>query len=137
MEQLIKELCYWNDSLNKMTSRLEQESMRRRLRVKFSTGDVSQLQQLQAAASLLQHQDLERMATARTVIETGDLSHNLVRPPEAINSSPDLTASKANPGFRLEMNQIDWQGLPFMTDQTRAIGTYNGEDIIVDWRLCR
>lgn len=131
METLVKELCYWNDSLDKMTSRLEQESMRRRLRVKFSTGNVDDLQQLQAAAILLQHRDLEKMASARTVIERGYSTEAPSRPHDA-DTTPNTESN-----FRLEMNQLDWHGLPFMTDQSRAMATYRGEDIIVDWRLCR
>ncbi|KAL8735437.1 MAG: hypothetical protein Q9181_002835 [Wetmoreana brouardii] len=142
MEHLVKELCYWNDSLDKMTDRLAQESMRRRLRVRFSTGNVDQLEQLQAAASLLQHRDLEEMASARTVIEKGYSSERPSLPPDAILASSALArATTPNPeeNFRLEMNQLDFgQNLPFMTDQTRALATTSrGESIIVDWRLCR
>ncbi|KAL8718617.1 MAG: hypothetical protein Q9225_004258 [Loekoesia sp. 1 TL-2023] len=137
METLVKELCYWNDSLDKMTSRLEQESMRRRLRVKFSTGNIDELQQLEAAAALLQHRDLERMAYARTVIERGYSTESGSRPLDATSTQPGATSPNNESDFRLEMNQLDWHGLPFMTDQVRATATYRGEGIIVDWRLCR
>ncbi|KAL8703471.1 MAG: hypothetical protein Q9201_003345 [Fulgogasparrea decipioides] len=142
MEHLVKELCYWNDSLDKMTDKLAQESMRRRLRVNFSTGNVDQLEQLQAAASLLQHRDLEEMASARTVIEKGYSSETPSLPPDAtLAPSAPSRAASPNPeeNFRLEMNQLDFgQNLPFMTDQTRALATTSrGESIIVDWRLCR
>ncbi|KAL9600643.1 MAG: hypothetical protein Q9219_003076 [cf. Caloplaca sp. 3 TL-2023] len=137
MESLIKELCYWNDSLDKMTSRLEQESMRRRLRVKFSTGNVDELQQLQAAAALLQHRDLEKMASARTVIEKGFGTETPSPSPDADSILSGAVVPSTESDFRLEMNQLDWHGLPFMTDQLRAMATYRGEGIIVDWRLCR
>ncbi|KAI4207746.1 MAG: hypothetical protein LQ346_000396 [Caloplaca aetnensis] len=137
MEALVKELCYWNDSLDKMTSRLEQESARRRLRVRFSTGNIDELQQLQAAAALLQHRDLEKMASARTVIEKGYSSETPPQPPDSLNSPVESNTPNAESDFRLEMNQLDWHGLPFMTDQSRAVATYRGEGIIVDWRLCR
>lgn len=71
MEQPIKQLNYWNDSLDKMTSRLAQDSSRRRLRTYLSTGDNTQLQYLEAAAALFQHKDLDPMASARNVIEQG------------------------------------------------------------------
>ncbi len=133
MQHLVKDLCYWNDSLNGMISGLEQASARRRLRVHFSTGDIDQLQHLRAAAALLQHRDLEELASARTVIEKGYWKE------ESLASQPQATPAATTPGadFRLEMSQLDWQGLPFMTDQTRATATYKGESIIVDWRLCR
>ncbi|KAL8835135.1 MAG: hypothetical protein Q9170_003440 [Blastenia crenularia] len=137
MEALVKELCYWNDSLDKMTSRLEQESMRRRLRVRFSTGNIDDLQQLQAAAALLEHHDLEKMASARTVIEKGYSNE----PPSQLLDPQSIPSRAPTPNpesdFRLEMNQLDFHGLPFMTDQSRAMATYRGEGIIVDWRLCR
>ncbi|KAL8763845.1 MAG: hypothetical protein Q9184_000441 [Pyrenodesmia sp. 2 TL-2023] len=137
MEALVKELSYWNDSLDKMTSRLEQESARRRLRVRFSTGNVDELQQLQAAAALLQHRDLEKLASARTVIEKGYSNETPPRPPGASDSQTESKTPSVESEFRLEMNQLDWHGLPFMTDQSRAMATYRGEGIIVDWRLCR
>ncbi|KAL8962607.1 MAG: hypothetical protein Q9193_001008 [Seirophora villosa] len=137
MEALVKELCHWNNSLDKMTSRLEQESARRRLRVHFSTANVDELQQLQAAAALLQHQDLEKMASARTVIERCYGNEILSQPPVGKIAQSDATVPSTESDFRLEMNQLDWQGIPFMTDQSRAMATHRGESIIVDWRLCR
>ncbi|KAL8660838.1 MAG: hypothetical protein Q9202_006165 [Teloschistes flavicans] len=136
MEQLVKELCYWNDSLDKMIDRLAQESMRRRLRVRFSTGNIDQLQQLQAAACILQHRDLAEMASARTVIEQGQNSEKSTRTPNTPTEPPIPSTDER---FRLEMNQLDFgQNLPFMTDQTRASATTSsGESIIVDWRLSR
>ena len=136
MQQLVKDLCYWNDSLNEMISGLEQASQRRRLRVRFSTGDVDQLQQLRAAAALLQHRDLEEMASARTVIEKGYWKEE---PPTSYPDAAPTPSDAITPStdFRLEMNQLSWQGLAFMTDQTRALATYKGESIIVDWRLYR
>ncbi|KAI4105444.1 MAG: hypothetical protein L6R37_002707 [Teloschistes peruensis] len=136
MQQLVKELCYWNDSLDKMIDKLAQESMRRRLRVRFSTGNIDQLQQLQAAASILQHRDLEEMASARTVIEQGYSDEKSARTPDTPTEPPTPSTEER---FRLEMNQLDFgQNLPFMTDQTRASATTStGESIIVDWRLSR
>ncbi|KAL9587247.1 MAG: hypothetical protein Q9212_000406 [Teloschistes hypoglaucus] len=136
MQQLVKELCYWNDSLDKMIDKLAQESMRRRLRVRFSTGNIDQLQQLQAAASILQHRDLEEMASARKVIEQGYSDEKSARSPDTPTEPPIPSTDER---FRLEMNQLDFgQNLPFMTDQTRASATTSsGESIIVDWRLSR
>ena len=69
MEQLIKQLSYWNDSLDKMTSQQEQESSRRRLTTYLSTGSIEKLQHLKAAAALQQHQDIEWVANVRKTIE--------------------------------------------------------------------
>ncbi|KAL2047204.1 hypothetical protein N7G274_001223 [Stereocaulon virgatum] len=133
MEQLLQQLCYWNDSLDRMTSRLDQESSRRRLRAHFSTGNTSELRDLKAAAALLKHQDLERMATARTVIEQGNHSEPLDRS-EA--QSPDNLPSTPPPEYRLEMDEFKWQDIPYKTDRPRAMATWNGQSVIIDWRTC-
>ncbi|KAL8708239.1 MAG: hypothetical protein Q9220_006816 [cf. Caloplaca sp. 1 TL-2023] len=138
MEDLVQRLCYWNNSLDTMSSKLEQQSRRRSLRVKLSTGNVDQLQELQAAATLLQHQDLEKMASARTVIEKSYRSEKPAPSTGGSVVSPDVTAQKSGADdFRLEMSQLDWHGIPFMTDQIRAVATFKDQGIIVDWRLCR
>lgn len=135
MQQLIKKLCSWNDSLDKMTSPLVQTASRRRLRTKFSTGDPQQLKDLEAAARLVNHQDLERIASARRVIEGGFSS-------EKAGPSPDYDSNSESsdppPEYRLEMKELDFgQSIPFMTDQTRAMAIFQGESVLVDWRCCR
>ena len=68
IEQLIHKLSIWNDSLDKMTSGLDQELSRRRLKIQLSTSDTNQLQQLEVAATVFEHPDLQRMACVRNVI---------------------------------------------------------------------
>lgn len=101
IEILIKKLCSWNDSLNQMSSRLEQESSRRRLRTFLSTGDTTQLDYLEAAASLFKHPDIERMANARNVIEHANRNEPARRPVDMAGTPLSPTAE-----FRLEMNQL-------------------------------
>ena len=101
MEQLLQQLCQWNNSLDKMTSRLDQESSRRRLRAHFSTGDTAELHNLRAAAALLNHQDIEYMASARTVIEQGKYGDPLDR---SKSQSPDNLPSNPPPEYRLKMD---------------------------------
>ena len=133
MQQLIQQLSYWNDSLDKMTSRLDQESARRRLRAHFSTGDTSELRDLEAAAAFLKHQDIQRMARARTIIEQGDVSEPLNR---LQSRSPETLPPTPPPEYRLEMNDLKWRDIPYKTDQPRAMATLKGEPVIVDWRSC-
>ena len=128
MEQLIKQLNYWNDSLDKMTSKLDQESSRRKLRTYFSTDDATQLQYLEAAAALFNHQDLGRMARVRTLIDQGYRGEK----------SQDLEASlNPAPEYRLMMEHLQWQCIPYQTDQVRAMAKLGDENIIVDWRGCQ
>ena len=133
MEQLIQQLCYWNDSLDKMTSRLDQESSRRRLRSHFSTSNTSELRDLEAAAAFLKHQDIQRMASARKIVELG----NIGEPLDRSQSQPSETQpSTPPPEYRLEMNELEWQDIPYKTDRPRAMATLKGKSVIVDWRSC-
>ena len=133
MQQLIQQLSYWNDSLDKMISRLDQESARRRLRAHFSTSDTSELRDLEAAAAFLKHQDIQRMARARTIIEQGDIREPLDR---SQAQSTETLPSTPPPEYRLEMNDLEWRDIPYRTDRPRAMATLKGEPVIVDWRSC-
>ncbi len=135
MEELLRQLGSWNDSLDRMTSQLERESLRRQLRRSFPSADAVQLQQLAAAAALLGHPDIQQMASARIIVEHGysetlygqsknTSASNLPTPP----MSPPLSSPTE---YRLEMDQMDWKGIPYATDQVRATATYRGEDVIV------
>lgn len=126
MEQLIKKLKHWNESLDKMTSRLDQESSRRWLRIRLSTSDMTQLQRLERAATMFDHPDIQRMACARSTIEQG-IQHN-----DLADSSLQVASE-----FRLEMSQLKFQGIPHITDQIRALATYRQENVIIDWRCCQ
>lgn len=123
MEQTIKQLRNWNDSLEKMTSKLQQESLRRRLRTRLTTSDTTQLQHTREAAAILEHYDIELMATARRVIEQGYHSENASQPNVA--TTPSVTSEQAT-DYRLKVDQLQWQGIPYRTDQIRAMATYKG-----------
>lgn len=131
VERLAKRLCYYNDSLDKMTSRQEQESSRRRLRTHFSTQDPEKLHLLQQAAALLEHHDIETMASSRSVLETGYPVEHRSRPPEKEDGIQGLH------GYRLEYHELDFHGIPFSADQPRAVATFQRETVLVDWRCCR
>ena len=143
MQGLIKQLCYWNDSLEKMRSQLEQESLRRQLRTQFATRDMTEMPQLVAAASLLDHWDIEKMASARIVIEQARHVEKPVTAQLSVDTSqafPQILDSRDTPNssdFQLDMSKLDWKHAPFATEQIRATASYNGEDIIVDWRSCQ
>ena len=132
IEQLIKKLSFWNDSLDKMTSRLEQESSRRRLRAQLSTSDTIELQHLETAATLFEHPDIQRMASARNVIEQGVQNEKRNIEPEGTEAASNTRAE-----YRLEMGELQFQGIPYQTDQVRAMATYGNESVIVDWRCCQ
>ena len=124
MEQTIKQLRNWNDSLEKMTSRLQQERMRRRLRTRLSTNDTVQLEHTREAAAILQHYDIELMATARKVIEQG--YHSEDSAPSPIVATPSSENSQQISEYQLKVDQLHFQGIPYRTDQIRAMATYKG-----------
>lgn len=131
IEALIKKLGSWNESLYQMSSRLEQEKSRRRLRALLSTGDVAELQYLEAAAAMFHHPDLQRMANARSIIEQA----NCVDPLKKLGDPAGVPASPSSE-FRLEMHQLQWQDTPYKTDRPRAMATFRDTPVIVDWRTC-
>lgn len=135
------QLSHWNNGLDQLTSRLDQDSSRRRLRTFFSTSDTAELRHLEAAAELLEHRDIQLMAAARIVIEQGYLSEQPDCPPELVVPPPypdgrRIGSSQAS-RYKLEMNQLKWQGTPYATDQIRAMARYGEESVIVDWRCCQ
>ena len=131
IKRLLQTLCYWNDSLDGLTPMLERESSRRQLRVHFSTSDTAELQNLQAAAAFLKHQDIERMANIRSFIEQENygLDRSQLQLPHNLPSTP-------LPEYRLEADEFEWQEVPNQTDQPRAMATLRGESVIVDWQDC-
>ena len=141
MKDLVTQLSHWNNGLDQLTSRLDQDSSRRRLRTFFSTSDTTQLRHLEAAADLLEHRDIQLMAAARIVIEQGYLSEQPDCPPELAISPPGsegrYIGTSPSSGYRLEMDQLQWQGKPYATDQIRAMARYGEESVIVDWRCCQ
>lgn len=131
MEDIIRDLKYWNDSLDSMTSRLIQESNRRRLRTKLTTNNVSTLENLVAAAAMLEHWDIERMASARTLIE------NISRNEQLELVEPQTRRLADGPTeHQFEMEQFTFQGNPFPSDINRATAFFKGEKVIIDWRCC-
>ena len=141
MRDLVTQLSHWNNGLDQLTSRLDQDSSRRRLRTFFSTSDTTQLRHLEAAADLLEHRDIQLMAAARIVIEQGYLSERPDCPPELADLLPysdgHCIGKSPSSSYRLEMDQLKWQGKPYATDQIRAMARYGEESVIVDWRCCQ
>ena len=131
IERLLQTLCYWNDSLDGLTPQLQRESSRRQLRAHFSTGNIAELRNLEAAAAFLKHQDIERMANIRSFIEQEN--YGLDR---SQFQSPDNLPSTPPPEYRFEADDFEWQEVPYQTDQPRAMATLRGESVIVDWQMC-
>ena len=131
IERLLQTLCYWNNHLDGLTSTLERESSRRRLRAHFSTENIAELRNLKAAAAFLKHQDIERMANARSIIEQ---ERHPFHPFQL--QSPDDMPSTPPPEYRLKADELEWQEASYQTDQRRAIAIIRGESVIVDWQYC-
>ena len=138
MKDLVVQLSQWNNGLDQLTSRLDQDSSRRRLRTTLSTSDTTQLRHLEAVADLLEHHDIKLMASARMVIEQGYLSEQQDRPPELAEPPPYSDEDKmVESKYSLGMDQLKWKEKPYATDQVRALAQYGKESVIVDWRCCQ
>ena len=131
IERLLQTLCYWNDSLDGLTPLLQRESSRRQLRAHFSTNNIAELRNLEAAAALLKHQDVERMANIRSFIEQEN--YGLDR---SQLTSPDSLPSTSSTEYRLEADDFEWQKVQYQTDQPRAMANLRGDSVIVDWQKC-
>ena len=141
MKDLIIQLSRWNTGLDQLTSRLDQDSTRRRLRALLSTSDTTELRELEAAANLLQHRDIQLMASARLVIEQGYLSEQPDHPLTSTKPPPyskiDPTGTRQSPEYSLKIDQLKFRGKLYATDQVRTMAQYGEESVIVDWRCCQ
>lgn len=123
LQELAKKLCTWNNSLDRMTTRLEQESSRRKLRSRLSTNNPEQLQLLEEAGAELGHADIRQMCSTRRALE-GSID---------IEREHHITTVTSTQ-FELEYKRFRWDGVPFQTDQARATAILREERVVVDWR---
>lgn len=123
LQELAKKLCAWNNSLDSMTTRLEQESSRRKLRSRLSTDNPEQLQLLEEAGAELGHADIRQMCSTRRALE-GSID---------IEREHHITTVTSTQ-FELEYKRFRWDGVPFQTDQARATAIVREERVVVDWR---
>ncbi|KAI9855758.1 MAG: hypothetical protein M1813_009648 [Trichoglossum hirsutum] len=133
LEQLVKELCYLNDSLSKLTSSLQQESSRRKLRSYLSVEDVEQLQLIQEAAAILEHHDIERLANTKRILTESPSGNPL--------DFKQLAAGMLDGASDYEItgDHLSFDENPFQADQTRTLAIYRYTDgreetVLVDWR---
>ena len=136
IERLLQNLCSLNDSLDGLTPTQERESSRRRLRAYFSTSNTAELHNLKAAAAFLKHQDIERMANARIVIEQEESDCLVDLLGRSQSRSPDRLPSTPLPVYRLEADEFGWREVPYSTDRSLTMATWRGESVIVDWQDC-
>ena len=129
LEKLIKQLSHWNDSLDKLTSRLDQESARRQLRTRFSTSDSDQLQLLELAAAFLQHHDIMSMASTRKLIEEGNKKEN--------SAEEGFKILRTDSQYHLEYEDLTEMENGYKQETNRATAIYKDGPVIIDWRSCR
>ncbi|KAN0076091.1 hypothetical protein V8E54_007361 [Elaphomyces granulatus] len=135
LEEMVKDLCYLNDSLHKLAPSLDQESSRRQLRTLLHTNDIGQLGVLRDAAAFLNHHDIEQMADTKFAIEEYYRSEML----DLETTTPEQ--QEAPHGLRLASSRLKFQEVAFMSNQVRSLATYchrdgREETVLVDWRSC-
>ena len=132
---MVKELCYFNDSLQKLSPSLDQESSRRQLRTLLHTNDIGQLSLLRDAAAFLNHQDIEQMADTKFAIEEYYRSEMI-----DLENTPEQH-DQALHNLRLNSARLKFQEVASMANQVRSLATYchrdgHEETVLVDWRSC-
>ncbi|KAI9857116.1 MAG: hypothetical protein M1813_008607 [Trichoglossum hirsutum] len=136
LEQMVRDLCHLNDSLDKLASHIQRESTRRRLRAFLSTNDVEQLQLLQQAAAMLHHHDIEKLASSMRILKENSRDDQLDPEPAKEPGSKEVLLD-----YRVERDHITLDN-PFQGDQTRSWATFRHNDgseetVLVDWRCAR
>jgi len=122
--KILKSLCYGNDCLDTMTVNLRQGSLRRSLRAHFSTALARDTEhQLQKAAALLGHVDIEHLAQAMEIVNKA-------------NGEPPPPHSTFHPeqDLVIERTNIDFPQVESWSGERRQIVQYNGSNIVMDWQ---
>ena len=121
-----------------MSSQLEQESLRRKLKTQFTTRNAADMPQIRDAAALLEHKDIQQLASARLVVEQGRSHKNLEFRTDGLTHLQEHIVSVESdaepPSYQLDLEQLKWRGSQYAQDQPRALAVYRGEEVIVDWR---
>ena len=127
MHSLVKHLCYLNDSLEKMTSQLERESLRRQLRTNFATREISEMAEVRNAAALLDHKDIQHLASAKMLVEQ-------VPEPGIVHDALGNPDPMFGNSLLLDLDELEIPGAQYVTSQPRAMALYKSEEVIIDWR---
>ena len=147
LEQLVRTLKNYNDSLNHLASSIEQASMRRSLRTRFiSANQLEQLWLLQESANLVGHEDLRVAASAKGFVKEIFRDEDVSAAMQS-TSIDDTTDSKAPDLERaqdltLDSNRLRYEDVAIFGAHSRTSGTYTypdgrRENVIVDWTRCR
>ena len=147
VEELVKTLARYNDSLDHLTSSVEQSSMSRTLRTHFvAPNELTQLRLLQEAALLAGHDDIYRVALSKCFVQEVYQSEDVCATLEAtqLNSivKSDTSIPDALESWRLEFDRLLYDGVAIMANHTRTTGIYEYPDgrrdpVVVDWSRCR
>lgn len=147
LEQLVKSLKKYNDSLSHLATNVDQFSMHRSLRTQFiATNDIDQLQLLQETADMIGHEDLRHLASTKCFVQEVYRSEDFCATFGAARiqagvkeSSVEVTNSSHK--WNLDFNRLRYEGVAIMANHTRTVGTYSHEDgeietVVVDWSRC-
>ena len=130
LEESVRQLGSWNDTILGLSSPAVQETLSRELRINFSTFDVAEHQYLRSASVFLGYPDLEQVAKART-LEGHQIGISLLR---ASTFEKFICFLEPNDNsLLLRKAEISWQGKPPARFDTICSATYRDENVIVQW----
>lgn len=143
----MKTLGRYNDSLDHLTTSIEQTSMRRTLRTHFiAPNDIEQLRLLQEATFMAGHEDIHRLATSKCFVQEVYQSEDICTGLEATQLHDIVKSDTSIPdslnSWRFEFDRLSYDGVAIMSNHTRTTGVYSfftGEKdpVMVDWSRCR
>ena len=130
LKNLVHKLCHLNDSLEKMSSQLERDSLHRSLKINIATKAMSEMPQVRDAAALLHHKSIQQLASARLVAGQNS-DDNEPQQPHGIAESHSTVPQRS---FCMDNQDIDYVGRKYSGSHERVIAVYKGQEVIVDWR---
>lgn len=147
LEQLVKKLKRYNNSLDHLAPNVEQAAMRRTLRTQFvATDEIDQLELLEETAMMVGHQDLEHVASTKRFVRQVYQSEELCATLEATELRPQVDPNTYDADITrnwfLDIDRLRFEDVPIMSDHSRTLGIYwyddgEKETALVVWSCCR
>lgn len=146
VEELVRSLRAYNDSLDHLTTTIERVSMRRTLRTEYiATNEIDRLRMLQEATLMVGHEDIYRLASSKCFVQEVQRSEDICATLEATQLETIVQSDNSLPeslgSWRFDFDRLLYQGVAFMANHSRTVGIYKYSDgehepVVVDWSRC-
>ena len=146
VEELVRSLRAYNDSLDHLTTTIERVSMRRTLRTQYvATNEIDRLRLLQEAALTVGHEDIYRLASSKCFVQEVQQSEDICATLQATQLKTIIKSDNSLPeslgSWRFDFDRLSYHGIAIMANHSRTVGTYNYNDgeheaVVLDWSRC-